>query len=130
MEFGFNCWSIHFARPIFLMRSMSPGRGPYARRFSACRMASSALNSVIGNPFSDGSCLGFLSPRSAAAGAANAGKSTPRERQQETERKAARKDLGVVEMEKWRVAARGFRLMTLSNEAARSGKTGLLPAWP
>ena len=34
------------------MRSRSPGRGPNPRRLSACRITSSSVSSLTGNPFS------------------------------------------------------------------------------
>src|SRR5579859_5050412 len=42
------------------MCSTSPGRGPYASRFSACWIASSGVSSVIGRFLSEGSCFSFL----------------------------------------------------------------------
>src|SRR5229473_4220041 len=95
MELGFNCCSIHLARPMWRTPSTSPGRGPYARRFNACRIASSELSSVIGKPLSAGSAF-FLSL--AAAGiAALAGNSKVSEKTQAKESTAARTDLGVAE---------------------------------
>src|SRR5215469_9369786 len=96
MELGLSCCSIHFARPICLTRSMSPGRGPYASRFSACKIASSAFSSVIGKPLRAGSCFGFLS---LVAGGAAAGEKSPNEFVHATERVTARNDLGVAAIE-------------------------------
>jgi hypothetical protein len=60
-------------------------------------MASSTLSSVIGNPFREGSCFGFLS-LVLAGSAAIAETSIPIEKTQEKERIAARNDFGVEEI--------------------------------
>ena len=41
-----------FREPNLPECSTSPGRGPYANRFSACKIASVSFSTVIGNPFS------------------------------------------------------------------------------
>src|SRR5690349_9951781 len=106
MELGLSCCSIHFASPICLTCSVSPGRGPYARRFSACKIASSALSSVIGRPLSAASCFGLLSLFFSLAalvagtgGVAAAGEKSPKEIVQATESVSASNDFGVAEIE-------------------------------
>src|SRR5208282_2717275 len=49
IDSGWSCCSIHFSSPIFRTASTSPGRGPYENRFSAWRIASSSVSSVIGS---------------------------------------------------------------------------------
>src|ERR1700692_3865852 len=68
-------------------------------------MASSAVSSVMGKPFSAGSCFGFLSFAAAAGMAAMAGRSTPRDNTQAIDKNAASNALGrreTVATEVWR----------------------------
>src|SRR4029077_19583892 len=75
----------------------------------------SALKSLIGNPFRAGSSLGFLSPPDSAA---SAGRSTPSERQQQTERTAESTDFAVVRKENRRVWALGLCFIVFSGQAS------------
>src|SRR5690349_19925475 len=106
LELGLSCCSIHFDSPICLRCSMSPRRGPLARRFSACKIASSALSSVIGRPLSAASCFGFLSVfitllamDALSGGVAAAGEKSPKEIVHSTESVCASNDFGVAEIE-------------------------------